>query len=436
MTAGSRASGNRHSVPIALGLCLALLFGCRAGPEQGAAEDTLRAEIQALLEDRAQALTGGDVETFLEHSTGTALEFDRALAEGLAQVPIAGVGLRVAGAGMPGANLPVNDVRVELRYTFQNMPDNPFTATLMVTFDRSGGQIHVADARFDGLLPVWATGPLQFAQSDHFLTLFRPGMTNADAMVAVAEQARTELAERLPGLSDGVYLLLLARDQADYGDFSRSSLLVDGSRAAEATFNVSVLPQSIEVGARQIVVDVAKLQRDRNVLPTFKHELAHLALAADTMPFTPAWVAEAGAMYLAGERPDFVWRQGVANGSFREMRFADLSRQLQLTGHHGTGAQASEQYAYAAAAAWYLGETYGETGLLDFYRYFARVSALTVYQLLPSGQVAFSEEPSMQALAAETTTRALDEIFGIDESELDGRVQEWIEQQVNGRRSG
>lgn len=65
-------------------------------------------------------------------------------------------------------------------------------------------------------LPIWATGPVQVARSDHFLALLRPGTDMVDQSLVIAEQARVRLLARLPLDVDTRQVLILAHDHAAF----------------------------------------------------------------------------------------------------------------------------------------------------------------------------------------------------------------------------
>lgn len=325
--------------------------------------------------------------------------------------------------------------RVELTYTYEGLPaDNEFRLPLRYDFDRTAQGWIVAGARVQvgAQLPAWASGPTLFERTEHFLALYRPELDTPSRVLTDAEQARTQLGNKLPFPLDDAYLLLIAGDETQYRAMAGTTL-GPVSPIAQVETSYEVTPHAIRVLARQMVINREKLYESGQTLETLRHELGHFLLAGVTRPFTPAWVSEAAAMYLAGTRPADIWRNSVAAGKFQGISINRLTRASSL-GEHGVSREGTSlEYAYSAAAGWYLIETYGAQRFWDFYASYADLPAGELYDRLPDRTTeVHNESPADDAiedLAVQTTGGALSQFFGLSPSDLDARLLTWMARQ-------
>ncbi|MGI8876944.1 MAG: hypothetical protein ACR2KP_21995, partial [Egibacteraceae bacterium] len=139
----------------------------------------------------------------------------------------------------------------------------------------------------------------------------------------------------------------------------------------------------------------------------FQHEIGHLALSRFSRSSTPVWVAEGGAMQLAGEQRRASWRQGLTSGEFEEMTFLRLARRDPSMGLSGM------EYAYVNAAVSSLVDEFGAERFWEFYRDFKEFT-----------------DPSagnpLEQVHADATNRLLFRIYDIGEEQLDERALEWM----------
>jgi len=343
-------------------------------------------------------------------------------------VPLAEKRLEVEGAsivtGPKSASL--TNVRISFIFRYEGLPaDNIFALPLRYDFADSPVLRITASRLEDGAnLPIWATGPIEILRSPNFLSLHRPGLRRAAQALEQAEKARSQLEGKITFPLESGYVLLMARDRAEYESFSNRGSPVSAIAQAETSFEVK--PDSIRVLSRQIVVNLQKLFEEGDADETFRHELAHLALATLTRPFTPAWVSESAAMYMAGTRPRGAWKEGLRTGRFDKMTFGALATKASLGGGDPTGEAATYEYAYSAAAAWYLVETFGAEKYFEFYKSYSDYPARDLYARLPDARVANDSEEVFGTIAGELTPAALRGAFGLSDSDLDQRVRTWI----------
>ena len=386
--------------------------------------DAIAAQVQELMAQRAEHLRAKDLAGYLSSVEPGAGAFESALAQGSFSVPLTGQSLVVQRSSIRGG-FPLTDVRVKLQFGYHGLPpDNRFNVDLNYGLDRRGRNLRITSSVFQygEPTPLWASGPVQTLRSDHFLALYRPGLPNPEQALALAEVARARLQARLGLPLEDAHLVFLAKDEVQY---RQATSVRRSDSAALAQASIVVSPKSISVGGRQIVVNVQRLHSEGMGLDTLQHELAHLALLKETRPFTPAWVAEGAAMYLSGRRPDRIWKGGAE--AFANMRFEDMTAGAGLGEHDATG---SFRYAYAAAAAWYLIENFGSNRFWKLYRSFAEVGPGKLYDRMPSIHEATTTAPALQELSTQITERALQDLFGFGQDELDTRVRAWITYQA------
>jgi hypothetical protein len=332
------------------------------------------------------------------------------IARGAAAVPLTGINFSfVPGPDVDTEASVLQSVPVELHYSYKGLPEgNFFTIGFRYDIERQGRSWVVTRSQPDPQsLPIWATGPVQITSSQHFLTLFRPGLAHTSDASALAEQADAALAAQLPVVSDSIHLLLLARDHGQFEDFvghstpqgtvALTTFIYEGvtfPRARAMTVDMDAL---FGAGASGLV----RLHQVEDVTPreVFQHELGHLALARYFSPLIPGWVNEGAAMYLSGERRTLAWRDGVAAHTFDALSFVDLSQSRTL--------DTADGYAYANAAVLYLVQTFGRD---RFWRFF--------------GDYGLTEDSAASGL--------LKRDYGFDAAELDTRTRAWIQTAAQG----
>lgn len=383
-----------------------------------------------MLGERSARLVSKDAEGFLKPLSPQARAVEEPIARGALQVPLSDLDFSVGDATSSSRDS-YRGLEVDLVYRYDRLPrDNTFRIPFIYDLDRLEGRWTVTASKPAGtaILPVWATGPIQFVTSAHFLVLFRPGLPDPNSAAARAEEARTRLAPKLTVEMDPVHLVLMARNRTEYESMGSRPSPISAVAQQETTFAIS--RERIAAEGRLIVANLERIATDKDAIETLQHELGHLALAPYTRPFTPGWVSESAAMYLAGTRPVPTWRQGVRMGRFEVISFTHLTPRLNLGEHDPLGATASYEYAYSAAAAWYLVETFGNDKYWSFYSSYSQLPAGEVFRRIPSPGVGPEADAAMSQLAIETTTAGLQRFFGLNQTELDSRVRTWIRNQV------
>ena len=111
-------------------------------------------------------------------------------------VPLTGLDLRLDRGALQAQGESLSGVRVDLVYRYEGLPDdNSFRITLNYDFAEVDGRwsVRAAGLKPGSSLPVWASGPIQTKQSEHFLALYRPELIDSVRILREAEEARSQL---------------------------------------------------------------------------------------------------------------------------------------------------------------------------------------------------------------------------------------------------
>ncbi len=373
--------------------------------------------MQDYFDQRARQLAAHDSQGFLESVDPSAREVEEMLVRGFEAVPAESPSYEIQADSLSEAGRATYRVTTHLIYRYQDFPENnsfSFPVTYTLTVNPS---VRIVESEAERS-PIWATGPVEQHSTEHFLSLFRPGLSGVGELTDVAEAAYVYLQRQIPAELEERVLMVLAADAAEFEQFSGGSDASNIGRAAQVKGSVEVEPSAVRISGRHMIVNLQQLALDRNGPETLRHELAHLALALETRPTTPGWLTEGAALYLAGSRPRQTWAAGRRDGTYESMRLADLSRTSQLGAHEESDSGA--EYAYAAAAVWYLIETHGEQRFWDLYSFFAGRPAIELYDAFRSG------EEGLVPLRLELTMEAIGAIYGLTFDDLDRATREWI----------
>lgn len=379
---------------------------------------------------RSNRLVAGDLAGYLAPLSKPARAVEEPIVRSSRAVPLTEQKLVLDLNGFPAGTDAFSGLKVDLTYRYRGLEtDNVFRIPFVYSVKRTVNNWKVTSSALaqNASLPLWATGAVKTSMTKHFLALYRPGLERVDETLDIAEQARERLGKKLMIPLEEKQLMLLARDRTDY--LGTTTQLSPVSAIAQAETSYEVTERTIKVQSRQIVINLEQLYSNSLPSETLQHELGHLALARVTRPFTPSWVSESAAMFLADTKPLNLWRTGTRNHRFASISFVDLNRLAALGQHDVTGDSASFEYAYAAAAAWYLTETFGVPRYFEFYDSYAKVPAKSLFDKLPHSGGTAANDQAIVDLAVATTARLLRASYGFEENELDKRVRTWISQQ-------
>ncbi|MEE8523679.1 MAG: hypothetical protein V3T72_07080 [Thermoanaerobaculia bacterium] len=388
-------------------------------------------ELNRLLEEQAEAIASYDLDRYLATFAADRRDQERDVFLRLRSLPVTGVRMRVDRAlGGDGRR-----ALVELRFQLDGLPDdNPFVHAPTYTFvhddgGRGGWQVAAIDDEEARPIP-WRHGELAVHRSHHFLILTAPRMRRQ--LVAVAADAEAAYADLRRGglpLASG-YAVFFVADSDEFRTITRQAnalgaalgrYVMDGDRVTvdSRAFYVN---GPLFVGGRGPSLPAAARRM------TVIHELVHLALAADTRPLTPPWLKEGVAVYFAGDLSFDANRSLVRRG----LDHLDLEQMTRapLGGHDSAQHQVADEYLFAGNVVAWLVERHGRERLLDLYRSytqrrFSDVTSQVTALARPAALVGLLTDPR-GALSVELTDDALDRRYGVDLTELEAVVKEWL----------
>jgi hypothetical protein len=388
--------------------------------------------LNRLLERLAEAVRAGASDDYLSAFAPGARAEQQTMLGRLQRVPLANYRLSLApSADLSGAaDGTLENVPIDVRYTFRGIPaDNEFLSSLRFDFKRVHGSWQVTNVRAGAQPPFWRIGDIATAESEHFLIFTRPEMAGQlPEIKQEAEAAYRRLAAR--GLPlDERYVTFVTAGAADFRRLTGQSDGVIGT----ALWRYRAGSDGFQVLSRAFYVNGAAFAEGQDRRPagerqtTIAHELVHLALAAETRPFTPAWLKEGIAVYYADQQPDAERRRLVESGALDRLTLEELTRARSLVDHGLGGEQVSYAYTFSGAAVAYLAEHYSEAKTLEFFRSYADVPlSQTPGKLSEAGMSSEERPPEMADLSVKQTNEALQHNFGITLSQLDMQVKQWL----------
>ncbi len=399
---------------------------------EGSPAAELRAELIALLDAQSSALLAGDDEAFAATFGEAPDEKFVAAASRTAAIPVRSAAITFA-EGIAFDSDDTDDDRLgridaELVVAFDGVDDNDFRYLVTYDFEIIDDAWAVTDLSFDNDPPFWFERDLIVQESDHFTAFAPPDTTDRlAATVEESEVAYSELVER--GLPlEPRYLLLLTVDQGEFRDLTDRGTRTLGV----AVSSYSITSDEIAVDNRMFFVNgeaLAELVEDGDHVAgndrptTVRHELAHLALAIDTRPFTPPWLSEGAATYLARQLTDESRSRLVADPSYGEIDLATLSAAGTLGEDDFAGERVGAEYLFSGEVYRFLVDEFGAEAADSFYRSFADVDIGRVVDDLPPAAPSITVQSAFEEFAVEVTEELLASSFGLDIASLDAAVR-------------
>ncbi|WP_258052790.1 hypothetical protein [Streptomyces sp. Ru73] len=376
--AGSRAAGG-------LALLLAVVTGC-AGP---AAERTVPAAVQRLLDARADAVRDRDARAFLTSVDPGADAFrdrQRRMFANLRRVPLADWRYRLVRTGafrLPAeaGGGPRIAAEVRLRYRLAGYDTAPVTAVQYLTFTRRDGHWRISsdtDGAAEGkptARQLWDQGPVQRVRGTHSLVLgtgqsearLRELARRADAAVPAVSDAwpgrwSREVVIEAPDSVRRMAELLGSPDDSAYTGIAAVTTGEAGASNRAPADRVIVNPQAYgELSAlgRRIVLT---------------HETTHVATRTATTAATPLWLSEGFADWTA-YRTAHRGPRAAAPELTRAVAAGQVPDRLPTTADFGFDAGAdrlNRAYEGGWLACRMIADTWGEDRLVSFYRAMAK----------------------------------------------------------------
>lgn len=316
---------------------------------------------------------------------------------------------------------------VWLSYHWHGMPDNVFQHELRYWFTKQTDRWIISRYELDQPLLFWWTDDVQLSETDHFLIIHRPAMADQiDAIAAECEQVYAEL--QAAGFSlDQKYIIFALIDQEDF----RTQTGQGARTLGVAYWSYNLTDEYIRSQGWAFYLNGASLAEyadtnnsfDRKA--TIKHEMVHLVLARETMPFTPVWLIEGTAMYFAGQYQPELRQSLIQEGQPNRIDLAKLTAADQLGQFDMLGNSVGPEYLFSAETVQYLIDTYGIERFWEFYRSFTTIPTERLRQALPSFTVLGS---GLGPFRNEVTPEMLNAVYGLSLAELEAAVKANLQQ--------
>ncbi len=394
--------------------------------------DAAFVDLTRLLARQAQALLANDTQAYLAAFAPAAQPDQQTLMERREAVPLASYELAIASeATLDGAEEgTLQGIEVDVRYTLHDVPgDSRFFGSLRYDFTNDGTGWKIAAIQPGQTPPFWQTGDVALTTTEHFLIFTRPTIAqDIAALQEEAEGAYQSLRER--GLPlESRYVAYVADTTEDFTTLTGRSTGVLGVAFWQYEINgdaFAVLSRAFYINAAAFAEREGQARR-----ATIAHELAHLALADQTRPFTPAWLKEGIAVYFEDEDVSAVRRQLVTSGMIDQFSLSSLTQNGSLLEHAEQAERISYAYIYSGATIEYLVQRFGEAAVLDLYRSYTEIPVDQVRTLMPRSTESGTEvNATVLDLAATRTDETLVRLFGLTTAQLDAAVKEWLRTQA------
>lgn len=307
-------------------------------------------------------------------------------------------------------------------------PENVFNANLEYTARRQDGTWQITAV--GGQVPFWAYAETQAIRSGAFWIFYRPeSAEDLPDIEREAQQAFDQVNQELPNRAKPVNVMRVTATEQEFTDLTERS----GDRflgVASARFRIQ--KAGITIASQAFFINSAAFEQDpqQDRQRTITHELTHLVLSPETMPYTPAWVSEGAAMFVSDDLPLTTISDWYRDSGPDTMSLVDLSAKTSFGEHDALDDQTAIDYAYSAFLTKYLVDTYGKDQFFDFYDSFADVPFDAISDQLPRTGDGALLEASMGNLAQQLTPQQVQDAFGIDLQTLESEYETWLGEQV------
>jgi hypothetical protein len=359
-------AGGRAGVAAGL-VGLALVAGCGGGREPAPRptetpgtpaerpEPSDEQQIADLFEARAAALEDGDRRAYAATATAAQRRRDRQHARRARRLRLRDVTLEAANVRVSGDQA---RVRVEVSYGIAGVR-GAFASEHRVRAVRTADGWRVARAGGARDRPPWEVDDFRERRSDHFVVLMPPEVP-VDELVLALEDGYATMRELLTsGRLRRRYLVVVAAGSDEARALTHS---IRGVETLAALSDASVIQsgpakRTTRVLSLRLVVvwpPFSQLDADgrRRVVT---HELTHAALTGSTSGRTPAWLSEAVALYVSGDR-----RLAPPEADLAALSRPDSIARL-------SGDAQAQAYSASSAAGFAIAERFGTERLLELY---------------------------------------------------------------------
>jgi hypothetical protein len=407
-------------------IALVVLVAATAVPMAPArAQDTV-AELQAVLDRRAEAMLDGDREAFMDTVDPADAAFilrQERLFDGFQRLGLASYRLDLTTRLWPelttsrevsryGPNFEPHVFHVEERYQLDGYDPQPVLEDLFLTFIRRDDEWRVvSDTDLDDLTlyssrKLWEFGPIITRESEHFLYVSQRDLSGAaDRILEACERALARVRERWP--------LRWPERVPVFAPSTTEEL----RRIIQATFDLDVFvafaysgldrAEGWDLVGHRVILNWPNFSRysDETQEDILTHELLHIATREYNGPAVSAWVDEAVAEWVSGDVDTFNLVQRVEDGTFDQ----ELPRDFEFI--TGTDSNILTSYEESSAAARFAVQRFGVDALAQFYRRVGRPR-------VAAGTSRYHVGAAMRAA------------WGISFTAFEDRWADWVEQTV------
>lgn len=395
-------------------------------PEAGEVAFT---QIQSLLAAQAEAIRTQQLDAYVQTLDPGIRDEQRRVAARIKDVPLISYTLQLA----PDARLnqpesgALENVPVEVGYTLRGIsPDNNFTHQMRYSFTRSGNSWQVKAITAEQNPPFWQTGDLIVRETQHFLIFARPEASAELPTLDKETQAAYDALTARGFTLEPRYVAFFAATKNDFAALTGGS---SNRYLGFALARYGFVGDTITANSRAFYLNGEMFKSNsKEMAPdarqsTITHELVHLALARDTRPYTPPWLAEGAAVYFSGEATPEMRKQLVASNQLDNLKLRQLTTAGSLGEHDVLGTRVGPEYVYSGETVAYLQKKFGEAKLLEFYRSFAAVKAAEVRKQMPAFGGSFAANAVFAQLREKLTDQGVQQFFGLTLDQLDEQVK-------------
>lgn len=381
------------------------------------------AAVDKVLARRAEAVQRKDVGEWMgdvDPSDAVFVQRQRQEFENLTKLPFAEIGFERAeqSAGKMAAFLPpglferyhaaVTVVPVVVRHRIEGVDSKPVATPWLAVFGFVKGRWLIAGDGGGKELPTgeagqpWdASGAITVVRSQRVVAVLSAGAADkGQGLLDLAETALQQVAAVRPGGWDGKVLITAVADRQIFDTYFAESQDRVAQVAAIAVPYYSAVAEWANRPAyatTRIVFNPSELTAERAELQhDLTHEFTHAAMGPVTGPYTPRWVVEGFAEYVA-------YKDGRFNSAGIRQALGDLA--VTTFPDDKQFYEESRNYVSGWLACRMIAEKYGPDKLIAFYEGFQRMSEV------------------------ESVSRA---VLGVGRAQLEQQWRDYVEQQRRG----
>jgi hypothetical protein len=318
----------------------------------------------------------------------------------------------------------VSNVLIHLDYEIRGLPiDNGFKLGMKADMQQTskGGWL-ITGLRYEPQRPFWSEGYTAVKTTEHFMIFHRPdesGLRQADIAARDLEKSRARLIAARLTLPDKIAAFTVTRPedfQALTGKDPRTYSGVAASIFMMRDNQPVVMNQALFLNDPRFSF-LDRLWARRDHVETVQHELAHIALGQETMPWSPPWMVEGIAIFFAAQygRQERAELEALLTPGLT-VRNLTLIPYLGFSTNNALAVAA--QYRLSGWVVQYLIEEHGLNKVLAFYRSFANARPKEWQQYGENGNA------DHLALARQRLSNtALKEHFDLDLDQLDAKAK-------------